>query len=405
MIKLKDIFTLICGSSGAQAITFFSSIYIARIYGPESIGYLSNYNAIIAILLPIVTLMLPMAIVLPKSSNRAINNFNASKKITLIMVALVTLFIPIYVYISGLYSNYLWFLPIGLYLSANIEIFTYWYLRNGFYREKASIVFIQSLTINLTKLSLGLYFPFGETLIISTVLSLLLSFFMMIKFSKLNNSKQNKNTNLKRHIYRYKDIVKYRCPQSIIVSLNQSIPIIGLTYFFSINEAGYFGLAKSVLMAPVLLIAKAINDVYMPSISKLIAKKINPWNDIKKAIIALSGIGIPVVLTFFIFGKDIFTYIFGHEWIQSGVYAGYFCIWMFFNFVNRPCVAAIPALNMERFLLKNSILNSLLAFSGLLLGALIFNNDTIAVLLFSVFSVVSQISIFFNVRKRLKSFK
>src|SRR5690606_34413792 len=69
---LRKVMVLILGQIGAQIIAFLLTPVVTRLYGPENYGKLGVFLAISNVLIPAVALSYPIAIVLPKKTEEAI---------------------------------------------------------------------------------------------------------------------------------------------------------------------------------------------------------------------------------------------------------------------------------------------------------------------------------------------
>jgi O-antigen/teichoic acid export membrane protein len=100
---------------------------------------------------------------------------------------------------------------------------------------------------------------------------------------------------------------------------------------------------------------------------------------------------------FIVIGPELFSLVFGEAWQKAGEISQWLAVWFYFNFINRACVAAIPVLRLERFLLLNSLLNFVLSSTGFYIGYKVFGSDVYAIALHSLFGIITQISLIYFV--------
>jgi len=81
--------------------------------------------------------------------------------------------------------------------------------------------------------------------------------------------------------------------------------------------------------------------------------------------------------------------VFGVEWQLAGVYAQWLSLWLFFQYVNKPAVSAIPALRLQKGLLIYEVFSTGTKVLALYLGYTVFKSDVAAVALFSVVGVAA----------------
>ena len=171
------------------------------------------------------------------------------------------------------------------------------------------------------------------------------------------------------------------------------MPILLLASLFGPIPAGLYTLCRSTLLIPVTLIAKSVNDVLFPQINEsyINSKAICPL--IIKATWGLALLALPPLIIFVIAGPEIFSFVFGDSWAKAGSLSQWLALWFYFSFINRACVAAIPVLRLERFLLVNSVLNFLLSALGFYLGYSFFDDYIYAIAIYSLFGIIPQILI------------
>lgn len=393
------------GTAGAQILSLLASPIITRLYTPEAIGILGSFLAILAILLPLASLSFPIAIVLPKKNSNAIKVANNSLRIALIFALIVFLIILAFqekvTSLMGLNDIGTGFialaLPLAVLASTLLAICTQWVIRHKLFKVNAKAIIAQSLLLNLTKIVVGLFAPFGKSLIVLTIFATLfqgLFLLLSVNLKKVKNHFLPLNASFDmQQVRRHKEFPLFRSPQGLLVNLNQNIPVLLLASLFGASSVGFYALCRTVLQLPVTLIAKSVNDVIYPQVNQAFnnRKPISPL--IVKGTMWLALIGVIPLLIFILFGPELFTLVFGDGWRLAGALSQWLSVWFYFNFINRPCVAAIPVLRLERFLLLNSLLNFVLSSLGFYIGYSLFSDDVYAVAIYSLFGIIPQLII------------
>lgn len=402
---IRNILILIGGTAGAQLITLLASPIITRLYSPEAIGMLGSFIAVLAVLLPVAALSYPMAIVLPKKNNEAIKiaNLSLSIVITFSLIVLVVFFIFREKLCSflGMPSSDAFFiaisLPCAVLISTFLAICSQWVIRHKLFKLSSQAIISQSFILNSLKVGLGFIVPFGKTLIILSIVGAFihsLFLFLMIKYKKKKEVWIPTGCRFNKPVAKeYITFPKYRSPQGLLANLNQNMPVVLLASLFGPIPAGLYTLCRSTLLIPVTLIAKSVNDVLFPQINEayINSKAISPL--IIKATWGLALLALPPLIVFVIAGPEIFAFVFGQDWAKAGNLSQWLTLWFYFSFINRACVAAIPVLRLERFLLVNSILNFLLSALGFYLGYSFFDGYLYAIAIYSVFGIIPQVLI------------
>ncbi|WP_083690006.1 oligosaccharide flippase family protein [Colwellia sp. UCD-KL20] len=403
---IRNVLIVSSGTAGAQIISLLASPIITRLYTPEAIGMLGSFMAIVAILLPIAALSYPIAIVLPKSHDDAIKVANNSLRIaiffTIALTVMILLFQEKLINLIGMEGSSTLFialsLPLAILINTLLAICTQWAIRHKLFVINAQAVVAQSLTLNGTKILFGLLaLPLGKVLIVLTILGSLLQSIVLLLLMKLKKKEELKlplNASFDSTLIKqYREFPFYRSPQGLLANLNQNIPVILLASLFGAASVGFYALCRTVLQLPVTLIAKSVNDVIYPQINQTSINNKPISSLIIRGTLWLSILGLAPLLLFIAIGPDLFSLVFGDTWQKAGEISQWLSVWFYFNFINRACVAAIPVLRLERFLLLNSLLNFILSSLGFYIGYNIFDNDVYAVAMYSLFGIIPQIII------------
>ncbi|QCI72100.1 MULTISPECIES: lipopolysaccharide biosynthesis protein [Vibrio] len=409
----KSILTLVTGTASAQVLALICAPIITRLYGPSAFGALSIYNSIVATLLPLCALSLPLAIVVAKENRDA-------KRILWTCIVLASIFcISILVFNFGLLvhvldrlniginTSDLIYFPFGLFFTCTLEALYYWLLRNKLFRLKSNVVFTQAIIVNTLKILLGFLYPNPYTLIISTIIGVAVSIFIIIRTTPevLSAYKENYLRTfkvVKLTILKYPNYPKFRSAQGLFTGLNQAIPIFFLTMIYDAKAAGYFALCRTIMSLPVNLIAKSVSDVLYPKITEKLINGQNAFEILLKSTLILGIVALPITGVVFYFGDILFPFVFGSEWVTSGEYAKWFVIFLFFNFINRPAIAAVPGLKLEKKLLINSCINTLIISTVFFVSSINNLSDIESIKYYSISLVFSQSYLIYITFKRSK---
>ncbi|GED44021.1 lipopolysaccharide biosynthesis protein [Cobetia marina] len=402
---IRNIIVLISGTAGAQAIGILLSPLITRIYSPEALGVLGTFLAIQTIVNPVASLSYPLAIVLPKAKSDAIRLVYLSILFSIIsfivMITLFNFFGAKIRTISGLNdaNNIDILLPSAVLLSAFIAIMTQWINRNKIFAIKAKAVMLQSVVTNVLKVVVGLLYPSALTLIAVTMIGYFAQVTSILYgFNKIKNkdlgeyeakAKTKADNEAKKYFYlikRYRDFAQYRTPQIALNAFSFGMPILLLASYFGPAAAGFYSLARSILGLPLSLIGEAVSSVFYPRVNEAAQKKEDVSKLLIKSTCYMGLIGIAPFGIIIVYGPYLFSKIFGAEWYIAGVYAQWMGLWLFSGFINRPAVAAIPVVNLQKKFLIIEVYSLVVRALGIFVGIIFFEDAIITV---SIFSVVS----------------
>lgn len=400
---IRSLLLVITGTIGAQSIAMAFTPIITRLYGPELFGILGTFSATLAVAMPVAALTYPIAIVLPKSNDEA----RGIAKLSLFLALIVTFVFTIFIFTAGdvlaqwlsleSIANFLFLIPIAMFFSALQQIMQQWLIRKKQFKVSARVAISQSFILNSSKAGGGVLYPSSTVLIILTTIgSALYAMQLWFASNKWSAPKQrihsigDTQVSLKDLAYKYRDFPFYRAPQVFINALSQSLPVLMLAAFFGPASAGLYTLGRTVMGLPSILLGKAVSDVFYPKIVDAANNNKNLHQLIYKATAALAFVGLVPYGIIFIWGPSIFAFVFGSEWLAAGEYASWLSIWLLFGFMNRPSVSALAVLNLQGFFLIYEIASIFLRAAGLFVGFSIFNDELLAVALFSIAGVISN---------------
>ncbi|MDH2373877.1 oligosaccharide flippase family protein [Cobetia sp. 3AK] len=403
---LKNVSLVAAGTGVAQAITIATTPIITRIYGPEAFGVVGLFTAILAITTPLSAFSYPIAIVLPKNDFEAIKIAKLSFYLALLTSISTLLCLLVYsdwivnVFDVAEIKDFLFLIPIAMLFAAVYAILSQWVVRNKLFNLKAKASIVHSIIFNLSKAGAGLISPIAAVLVTITSFSNMLH--SVIIFRGLSDNKavdinSESEYNYKDLFVKYKDFLVYRTPQVFLNALSQSIPVIMLTSFFGATAAGFYSLAKLALAAPSALLGEAVSSVFYPKFNESFRDDKDALSLFLKATFLLATIGLAPFSLIVVFGSSFFAFIFGTEWGTSGEYAQWMAVWLYFGFVNRPSVAAIPVLKMQGYFLVYEVFSVILRVVSIIIGFYVFNSGLVAIALFSLVGVILNITLIVSV--------
>src|SRR5699024_6934463 len=300
---VRNVIILSGGTVGAQVIAMLFSPVITRIYGPESYGVMGTFSSITRTIIPIAALSYPIAIVLPKDNRDAKGLIRLSLFITIIlsMISLIflVLFNDIIISIFNLkeIGNFLYLIPLTIFFAGFMQVMEQWMIRTKQFSVNARVTLIESLITNLSKVSIGTFYPLSIVLVITTAFTNGIKGFLMFILNKEPvHNKSSKDVsnykNIKHLAKRHFDFPVYRAPEQFLNAASNSLPILMLTAFFGPVSAGFYTIGRTVLRLPTQLIGKSVGDVFYPRIAEAYNNKENVAMLIKRATLVLVGVGI-----------------------------------------------------------------------------------------------------------------
>lgn len=393
---VKSVLVVASGTAGAQAIGMAFIPFITRIYGPEVYGILGVFIALTGILTTLATLAYPIALVLPKSDNKA----RALVKISLLLAVNMSLLVLIVLWVAGDWImlrlgagsliSFMFFIPIIMFLTACQDIGQQWLIRKKAFKSIANVSIFHSFINYGSQALAGLYAPLVGVLIsihiLATAIRSALVGYIGKKINTTSITQKQENISLRKIAYEYRDFPLYRMPQVVLNTVSQSLPILMLTAFFGPASAGFYTLTRTALGLPSTLLASSVQSVFYPHFNEAVLAKNKTFPLLVKATAALAVVGIWPFLVIILFGPLLFDFVFGQEWQIAGQYAQWMSIWLFFVLISRPVISSIPVFKMQRWFLVYEIFSSFLRVASIYVGFKYFSNALVTVAIYSVMS-------------------
>lgn len=341
----RNVLTLMTGTTIAQAIPIAISPVLTRIYTPEDFGIFALYMSIASILSVMATGRYELAIMLPKKDEDATHLVALSIIITL-LVSLIALLLVIFfnTSITKLLGNqeisdWLYFMPLTILLTGVYQSLKFWSNRQKQYKYLAINRVTQSTVTATSNLGLGLVGLGSSGLVIGGILGQTLS---TIHLAKIINTKDKrifrkvKKLKIIALARRYINFPKFDILASLFSVFAQGLIHILFNSLFSTTISGYYYLTQRVLGLPITILASAILDVFKERASKDYMQhgnaKVIYISTFKKLIL----LGTLPSILLFIFAIDIFTFIFGENWIIAGEYTQILTPMLFLRFISSP---------------------------------------------------------------------
>ncbi len=358
---IKNIATIAMGTTLAQGITIVISPALTRLFSPDDFGVQSVFLSISMILTILFTLQYEMAIVLPKSEEKASVLKIACIKISfifLIAALVVSCLLALFgmISFSGKSASFVVVAlsVVNAWLIAIERIANYSAIREKRFRIVSFAVTAGSISASFFYLMSGIIWGTFIFLLIGAIINHFINILFQLHGHKINLRPQQlkglfKWSTIETNVLKeYADFPKYRMLQNFINSTSQNIPSIILAAFFSPSVAGFYSLGRRIINLPVILVSDAIRKVYYQHSAEM-KNNGEPlfWTSLKITIL-LAIVGILPYGIIILFGGQLFSIVFGAQWKVAGIYAAWLSLWSFAGFINVPAVSLIPVLNLQK---------------------------------------------------------
>ncbi len=337
------------GTGIAQAIPIAIIPILTRIFSPEDFGLLALYAACVSILGVVATGRYEIAIMLPKDDEDARLLLQLSMLVALFFSFLISIPISIWnAQIARFLGNediavWLYLIPVSVLFTGIYQALTYWNNRQKKFINTAVSRVNQSLFQGFAQTSLG-FLQVSGGLICGQFVGIVSGSIYLLKKDRNYKSliRKSKINSIQKQGIKYHKFPTYGVWGALCDAGAVQMPVILLTKFYSNSVTGMFSLTFRVLNMPTSIISSAIAQVLFQKvveISQTEPEKLNLY--IIKMFLFLFIIYFPAVPVLFIWGESLFSIIFGNEWSQAGVYAGYLVIAVAVRFAVSPLSAVL----------------------------------------------------------------
>ncbi len=359
---IKGASVLASGTIISQIIPFLIAPIISRLYIPTDYALLASYSAITTIITIIATGMYDSALMLDKKDENAINTASVALLITtgVTITTLLSILVlkSLNLYHVNVIGNWIYIIPITVFFQGGYQTLNFWNNRKSRYNRLANNKIITSTLTSIITISLGYYHFHEKGLLVSLIIGQIISFLILF----IQTYKQDKHLishvskiQLIHSLKTHKDFPVYNLPQGFLDSIKESSLVWIISFYFGTTALGSFSFAKSILMRPLQIISGAVSQVFYQRASKQYFETGDILSISKKTFLTLFFIGFPFALIMYLFGKNIFVIIFGHQWALAGYFSEILIFWLFITFISSPLGSIPIILKKQKTFFKWSI--------------------------------------------------
>jgi len=362
-----DVLKLVSGTTFAQLISLLAAPILTRLYAPEAFGIVALFASITGILGVCACMRYELAIMLPERDEEAANLLGVSLGFTLLVSLLL---VPLVWWGRALLvkwlnapalGSYLWLVPLVVFISGVFLALNYWNSRTKHF-GRLSIARVTS-SITTTPLVLGLGFT-GHATAGSMISAGIAGQTVATSVLGAQIWRDDRNVfrrsirwqAMKEGINRYKKFPMFDSWAALMNTISGQLPPLLLAIFFSSTVVGFYALGFRLLSIPMSLIGGAIAQVFFQRAA--VSKKDGSLPLFVGSIFTrLIALGLFPILLITVTGENIFSFLFGSQWSEAGVYAQILSPWFLFVFFGAPISVLFSVLEMQgSFLLFNSAL-------------------------------------------------
>lgn len=388
---LSNLFKLTTGTMLAQIVAIVLIPVVTRIYPPEFFGVNQLFLSIAAVIVVVAPLSYGFVIMLPEKDEDSMNAFVLSI-ICIFGISAITgaVFIGFAdwfgdIFNSPLIADYLIWLPIFIIFSSLSVVLNEWLSRRLKYGVLSRGIVVNSVSTRMIQIGSGLIAPSPLGLILGSVMGMGLAVLFMLRGVKEDVVllKSVTGSRIRDLAVRYRDFSIYGSTGGLANTVSAELPAFMLAYFFSPAVLGFYALATMAVRLPMAMVGTAISQVFFQKASEEKNRTGSVKTVVEEIHTRLISVGIFPFIIFIILAEDLFTFVFGANWLTAGTYARILAPWCFAIFIFSPISSLFGVLERQRAYLSFEVLTlctwALIFYIGGISG-----NPILTLVLFSI---------------------
>lgn len=408
---LHSTLVLTSGTAVAQVLTVICTPILTRLYDPAVFGIFGTFTGIVTVLVPLAGLSLPLAIIFSDSPDDRVSLVRLSCAMTAIVAIGVATLVAIWrspiAELLGLgNSSYVLYLaPVAILMAGASNLSRHVNLYLGQFGRTARANVLHAAFLNLAQVSLGLFHPSPATLTGAYSGAFAVQAVAQVppRSRPLRRLFRSRATPWWETLSKYRDYPLYRAPQTLFNSANQYAPIFVLATVSGPAAAGWYALSRMAIMAPSQLIGRSIFEAISPKLGRASRDGELLYPHVSRAGRSLALLGVVPFGFLAFFGPDVFGTLFGSGWDRAGEYVRWMAAGTFIAFLNRPYVAAIPALGLQRWFMWYEVSSLIARFSAIPLSRAFGWDDLETVVHFSALSAILNALLIWRVSAKARA--
>lgn len=382
------------GTAFAQVLNMILSPVITRLYAPEEYGIVSLYSAILIALSFLGSMNYEMGIPIAEQEEKAINVLSLSIITLLFFTSLVTF---IFIFVGDILLTllngealieYKYLIPVGIFVVGLYNIFTQWAYRRKNFKSITQTKISQSIFQNLISIGFGILGKGPVGLVLGRIFGqgsgITTLTYQVIKKDR-DLLKKIRKQEILWAAKRYRNFPLFTAPRKFLGDISIAMPILFITSLYGSQAVGLFGLANTIIQLPMNLIGNSIGNVYYAESASLRRKspeKIKELSD--KLLKILIGVGLIPFLLLVFFGPALFSFIFGENWYEAGIYASLLSWSVFTRIIFKPISNIFEIFEKQKLAFKLNILRLVLVLISFGISSYLSLNSFWAVGLYSL---------------------
>lgn len=299
---------------------------------------------------------------------------------------------------------WLYWIPVAIFIQGIFNLLYYLNLKKNSFSNLRDSAIIKSASLSSVQVFLGFIKHGAAGLIIGEIISRFTANFIL--FKNLDLKLKTLFNIPKQSIFyvakKYKDFPKFSMSGTFLNVLSSNSINLLIPVLYNSSILGFFSLAQRSLGAPLVLIGEAIGSVFIKEASDEKKRTGKSKISFNSALLRLLFIGGIIFLPLYFIVVDLFSFVFGTNWISAGIYAKYLIPLFFAKFVVGS-LSNLYLFEKQKIGFVWQLLLFIISIFSLIFGKLFFVNFEHTLILFS-FLVSMHYFILFIIIYKINTF-
>lgn len=390
---------LLTGTGIAQALALLAAPVISRIFTPVEMGVFGAFLATVSILGVVSTLRYENAVLLPESPEDAaaiaMGVCICAIMFSLVVAAVLLIGGEPVLAIVGLSSiSFAWLVvPFSVALMGCLQGANIFAVRQKWFGRLAFSRVMQSGSTAGSQIGAGSANMAASGLILGQVLGQLFGLLViLVAIARIDRAvfRGFSVDNVRKLAKRYVRFPLFSLPADFVNMLTNFLPYFILGAFFGPASVGFYTFTQRIMAGPIALFGNAVLEVFKERASQDYRNKGSCRDLFRHILFVLSLLSIPPTIVLALYAPDLFAWIFGETWRDSGVYARLLLPLMMFRFVGSPLGYVFYIAEKQNIDLAWQVVLMVGSVASLVIGGFMFD-EYVSIAVFSIFYSVMYI--------------
>lgn len=325
----RNMVLVVTGTGGAQVLGACLQPWLRRLYSPAEFGFFSLYLNAYTVMAIISSFRYEMAIIIPDDPEEAKRILALSTILSGLFSCAVCLLLWLFrkPVLHGLgvpprFGLPFLLLPLSLLTTSGYRIFSNWLVRQARFRATAINKLAQRAAEGCTQLALGRALPaFG--LVLGDILGNAAN--VAAGWTQLRTSGFAWQCptwgQARRTLRAFAHFPVYNLVPTLLNTAALVLPVFYVNRTYGAATTGYFDLTRQVLLLSITLLGAACSQVLQHRVAGRINRRQPITRDLARVALGLAAVSGAITLGLGLFGRELFSGVFGGRWLDSGRYA------------------------------------------------------------------------------------